>query len=524
MLESEQSTLRNVASLLREFPDEKADFEAVIEGLNFIVINSSQDEHYRHSLAFSSLIWETIRDCTGHSGVCEFFNQMPELRFWYLRVLRGIILLARNLCVDNHELPERLMLREKFVKTFNSFSTEFQYDEVEVALFKTLLEFSCNVTTKSVTFDKSTIQDTTIFLCYPIDKINDENLFVSFALLLRNLTTHDDFVYYFLKSDKAVRILHDFLLRDISQSNSQLTSIIENRAHEHVELSPLDNLVASVFLNVCCHESFAPFLIHVETSNPEMFLRFLNIAHLLTTSFESWNQFQLTGIMTWCFRLLESLVEEIKSYFSEKGEDEAHAKLLHSRLLIVLDILTTLAQYEHVRKFILFYNGLELLIELLHLFQEKLLRVNVQKLTKKAGISATNGRGEKIIDLTLISSRVDPDTGSIKATNFPECKLLIIEILSFLIYNNKDVQDKVRELQGLEAVLSNCVIDDNDPFIKERSITCIKVLLQDNVKNQAIVAQLESKTAVQDDSLSSAGYQIDVDDNGKIRLAHPQGS
>ena len=80
------------------------------------------------------------------------------------------------------------------------------------------------------------------------------------------------------------------------------------------------------------------------------------------------------------------------------------------------------------------------------------------------------------------------------------------------------MQDRIRELHGLELVLSNCVIDDNDPFIKERSVVCIKYLLQDNRPNQDFVAQLEAKKAVQDDVLSEAGYEVKIGNTGELKL------
>lgn len=126
--------------------------------------------------------------------------------------------------------------------------------------------------------------------------------------------------------------------------------------------------------------------------------------------------------------------------------------------------------------------------------------------------------GEKVSDEALLNQRVDYDSFQILPTNFPECKLLIIEILTMLVYNRREVQDRIRELHGLELVLSNCVIDDNDPFIKERSVVCIKYLLQDNRPNQDFVAQLEAKKAVQDDVLSEAGYEVKIGNTGELKL------
>ncbi|SCV03998.1 LAME_0H14928g1_1 [Lachancea meyersii CBS 8951] len=520
---SEIVTLNNVASLLCGYPGGKELFEAIIPLLSSIVLKSSHDANYRDSLAKDEELWSAIGRCSRFEQFLTNYGGKMELRFWHLRTFRGVVLLARNLCVSNQELPQNLMLQYQFFRAFNSFKEGYQYDEMELSLFKTLTEFFCNVTSKSVVFDKSCIQDVTQFLCYPIAQNKADDVILSYTMLLRNLVAHDDFVYHFLKTDEATTVLHDFLLAKVCQDHTNIPKMINDKHGDNTELSVLGGLVMSIFMRLCSHESFAPYVADVEKSDQDKFMDFLNLSHLATTSSENWNNFQLTGIMTWCFRLLESLAADVQAYFDINDENESRAKFLHDRLLIVLDILTKLTQYEHVRKFMVFYKGVEVLVRLLHLFQEKLLRLNILQLTGQnaSTLKVTFSNGVQISDSALIASRFDSTTGSIKATNFPECKLLIIETLSFLAYNNKDVQDKMRELQGLEAVLSNCVIDDNDPFIKERSIMCIKILLQDNPENQKIVAKLESKSAVHDETLSQAGYEVNVGKGGKIQIAPP---
>ncbi|SCU89145.1 LADA_0E13916g1_1 [Lachancea dasiensis] len=525
MPELEISALQDVESLFKTSSDETKAWEAAIPGLNSIVIKSSQNDTYRRSLSGSEGIWRLISSCFDIAYVKPSHDQPPVVRYWYLRLLRGVVLLARNLCIDSQDFPQRLMIQDKAMKAFNSLGATFAFDEIEVALYKTILEFISNLTMKAVLYEPKNSNLVAQFLCYPTKGLEDENLFAPYALLLRNLTGHTDFVFDFLKLKESSNVLYDFLLKTIAYRYTEIPAILRGTSQDDVELSTLSSIILSVFRNICCHESFSPFLSELEVSNPKAFLEYLAMAQLLATSIESWNKFELTTIMSWCFVQLKSMCEEVKTYFERNVEDESRAKFLHDKMLVVLDILATLAKFEHVRKFLLSYNGLELLVSLLHVFQTNLLRVNVLKQTTKnsSSFKITNGRGEKVWDEALIQSRLDLTNGAIKPTNFPECKSLVIEVLGFLVYSNKQAQDMVRDLQGLEAVLSNCVIDDNDPFIKERSIMCIKHLLQDNDENQKIVAQLESKTAVQDEALSSAGYQINVGDDGKVQLARPQG-
>jgi ataxin-10 len=98
---------------------------------------------------------------------------------------------------------------------------------------------------------------------------------------------------------------------------------------------------------------------------------------------------------------------------------------------------------------------------------------------------------------------------------------MIIEILNALVHENFEVQEKMREVHGLELVLSNCIIDDNEPFIKERSIVCLRFLLLNNQKNQEFVSKLEAREAIPNETLDEAGFEVDIVD-GKVKLKEKQ--
>ncbi|CDO54388.1 conserved hypothetical protein [Geotrichum candidum] len=102
-------------------------------------------------------------------------------------------------------------------------------------------------------------------------------------------------------------------------------------------------------------------------------------------------------------------------------------------------------------------------------------------------------------------------------TKFPLVKARIITLLGILTMGNRAVQDEIRERQGLELVLSNCIIDIHNPFIKERAIICLRYLLENNPENQAFVAKLEAKSTVTEEALDEAGLETEIID-GKIAL------
>ncbi|KAK9370002.1 spinocerebellar ataxia type 10 protein domain-containing protein [Lipomyces kononenkoae] len=115
---------------------------------------------------------------------------------------------------------------------------------------------------------------------------------------------------------------------------------------------------------------------------------------------------------------------------------------------------------------------------------------------------------------TLKSGNPDDESPSYE---FPSLKQKLVGILGILVHDNRKVQDQIRECGGLPVILAHCNIDDNNPFIREYAVLCIKGLLDNNDENQAFVASLEAKEPVTTEALEEAGYETQII-NGKVSL------
>uniref|UniRef100_A0A060TFH4 Ataxin-10 homolog n=1 Tax=Blastobotrys adeninivorans TaxID=409370 RepID=A0A060TFH4_BLAAD len=101
---------------------------------------------------------------------------------------------------------------------------------------------------------------------------------------------------------------------------------------------------------------------------------------------------------------------------------------------------------------------------------------------------------------------------------FPLIKGKLITLVSvFTHFIPHSVQDEVRRLHGLEVILSNCMIDQNNPYIREQSIVALRYLLEENAANQEFVSKLEAKENVTEDALHEVGYETEII-NGKVTL------
>lgn len=525
MANHEISVVSKVQEILRNCPRNLESYQLLLTELNPIVQRSSQDEQYRQTLASSKDLWKLLKaslNCYDEDLITLADDE--DVRFWYLRSVRGLLLLMRNMSVSNQPIDQDLHLENVVIQTFLNINVSSKrYDEMTTSLYVITTGFLFNITRSEVNFDKWAMDPLVAFLKYPIHHPNrNYDLLHPHAMFFLNLTASDDFLYSFFRHPMCDELFYGFFVGEVVQQHTELFKYLDKTCilDEDYEITSMDAVLLKCFSNIATNESFAPYLQTAENTDTDKFLKVLKLMQLVATSSENWNICQLTTIMTWCFPVFENSAKKTGEYFEAKQENEQEAQLLHNKLNISLDIIATLSQYEHVQKYILSYNGLEKVLTLLRLLQDNLVRINFHKGANGSikELKTTNSLGEKITDQKLLNERVDSGSYQIKPTNFPECKSFLIEILTMLAYNNRTNQDKIRDLHGLGLILSNCVIDDNDPFIRERSIVCIKFLLKDNKPNQDFVASLEAKKAVQDDVLSDAGYEIKISDSGNIGL------
>jgi palmitoyltransferase len=127
-------------------------------------------------------------------------------------------------------------------------------------------------------------------------------------------------------------------------------------------------------------------------------------------------------------------------------------------------------------------------------------------------------------------------------------KKLAVLVLSSLVWKNKHVQDQIRPLGGIEAVLNCCSYDEHNPYIREHAIMCLRFLMEGNKENQDRIRALErytqekSKVAtsseptatttnpgkahvnvrVPDEVLDQQGYETYMDNKGQVMLRKRQ--
>lgn len=100
----------------------------------------------------------------------------------------------------------------------------------------------------------------------------------------------------------------------------------------------------------------------------------------------------------------------------------------------------------------------------------------------------------------------------------PNVKRDCITIISNLSHGHKEIQDRVRELDGLPLILGQCNIDDLNPYLREHAMYCIRNLLDNNKANQAIVDSIKPVGIEQSGELTDLGFSAQLKD-GKVGVS-----
>ncbi|XP_074273191.1 uncharacterized protein LOC141596836 [Silene latifolia] len=107
------------------------------------------------------------------------------------------------------------------------------------------------------------------------------------------------------------------------------------------------------------------------------------------------------------------------------------------------------------------------------------------------------------------------DSESPKVCPYKGFRRDIVAVIGNCSYRRKNVQDEVRQKNGVILLLQQCVLDEDNPFLREWGIFCAKSLLEGNAENQQVVASLEMQGTVDLPQLADIGLRAEVDPNTK---------
>lgn len=459
-MEEALSVLERSGDLLQNGGDDDA-YERNLQRLSNVLKATACDEAFRETLMSNPSYFDSLMDTQLRALLTMDKNSTNEKHF--IRTYRGLVLLARNLVVSSQghlDIPLLLLDIQQFEATFDEKTP--LYKESMTALLELLSNYACKHETE--------------FSCNMI-LVNDTFKGPILQLIFADECLERPFTLFILKCLLDGQSQSDLLSKEL------LTAIIAHGVEKFNPESAESNLLALLEKVVIC-ANFRTWL--EEQLHEDIIPDILRLCQVVVTSKEDWDNRECTIILYWSFSLLQTWTEEVHASFEAKNKFALAA--LHPKVLPLLDMIAELSKFHTAQAFLQHYNALEVLIPLLRVVHENTSSANVAK-------------------------KAEPDD----AIKFPAVKSFIIEIIAFMCFESFQTQEKVRELHGLELILSNCVIDDDNPYIRERSILCLRFVLQNNQQNQNFVAQLEAKEVVHDEALQEVGYEVEIN-AGKVEL------
>ncbi|XP_077230470.1 uncharacterized protein LOC143863630 [Tasmannia lanceolata] len=91
----------------------------------------------------------------------------------------------------------------------------------------------------------------------------------------------------------------------------------------------------------------------------------------------------------------------------------------------------------------------------------------------------------------------------------------IVAVIGNCTFRRKHVQDEIRSQKGILLLLQQCVVDEDNPFLREWGIWAVRNLLEGNVENQQEVVELELQGSVDMPEIARLGLRVEVDEKSK---------
>ncbi|KAF9162934.1 hypothetical protein DFQ26_003112 [Actinomortierella ambigua] len=145
--------------------------------------------------------------------------------------------------------------------------------------------------------------------------------------------------------------------------------------------------------------------------------------------------------------------------------------------------------------------------------------VSLAKVSKPVGPAGADAAPTSLganSNSTLLS---DTSTTQGQQSFFEGMKRDIVRLVGNLAYRSRDVQDRVRDCNGLVVMLSQCNIDDANPYLREYAILAMKHLLMGNLESQKLINELQPIEAVDHPALQEARVQAKLDAQGRPVLS-----
>lgn len=456
------SSLQRTHKLLIHSGSSTEYIECLVQ-LGEVVSATVSNPGFRDELVLSGALETTLNVLSRSKPV----SSTSELETLYLRLLRGTVLALRNLVPASDLVLETNKIFDAILLFIHNAS---RGNPFYLRCFVAYSELLANCSSKY----KANLKVDPCYFAQSITKEGFQTILVSnYDALQLPINT---FMSACLLEHYSAGLI---LLSPKSRPLLEYLSNVEIETHQEL-LSVIETLIT--------HEKFKSWisgLLEDDTAR-----KFLASASLAATHREDWDNIQCVTMLSWSFEIVKKASPIAISMLLSDDFTPSRLAVLHRILVKALDVLADLSKFNCAQQFLLEYGVLDVIIPLFRAIYEN---VSTKTMTSIGKVQ------------------------EIPSKEFPVITSLIIELMAFACHSSFAAQERIRDLHGLELVLSSCVIDDDNPFMKERAILCLKFLLEKNQKNQKFVAELEAEKVADSTALVATGYELNLE-GGKVQV------
>lgn len=87
----------------------------------------------------------------------------------------------------------------------------------------------------------------------------------------------------------------------------------------------------------------------------------------------------------------------------------------------------------------------------------------------------------------------------------------VVSVICNCVHHRKLAQDEIRERNGIHIVLQQCVLDEDNPFLREWGLLTVSYLLDGNTENQREVADLQLLEPIDTAEIAELGLRVEID-------------
>ncbi|KAH7907262.1 spinocerebellar ataxia type 10 protein domain-containing protein [Hygrophoropsis aurantiaca] len=86
-------------------------------------------------------------------------------------------------------------------------------------------------------------------------------------------------------------------------------------------------------------------------------------------------------------------------------------------------------------------------------------------------------------------------------TGFSYLKRDLVRLLGIFCHQDKEIQDQIRVIDGIPVIMSMCVVDERNPYLREHAILALRNILEGNIDNQAVIDSIQPSRSWDDEGV-----------------------